>query len=349
MGHNIQLTTFSEPFITESGSRLSRPIVAWQSWGKLNKNRDNVVVICHALTGNTAADEWFSGLFGKDGALNPDEQFIICANVPGSCYGSTGPWSENPETGTPYRTDFPELTIRDLVRFQQQLLDELGVTGIELVIGGSMGGMQVLEFAVMDSRVRRAVPIAVGKAHTPWQIGISHVQRQAIYKDPNWKNGNYPKDQPPADGLSIARQMAMISYRSPDDYEQKFGRTLQDGSDIYQVESYLNYQGRKLCDRFDALSYIYLTKAMDSHDISRGRPSHAAAINQITIPVQVIGINSDVLYPTEEQKELARLLPNARYKEITSPHGHDAFLIDFDQINQIVAPFLNTTLTTEAN
>lgn len=349
MAKQIQKTSFSEPFITESGDKLPDPIIAWQSWGTLNTNRDNVVIICHALTGNTAADEWFSGLFTEDGILNPNKQFIICANVPGSCYGSTGPWSQNPDTGTPYRTDFPELTIRDIVRFQQQLLDDLGINGIQLVIGGSMGGMQVLEFAVMDSRVRHAVPIAVGKAHKPWQIGISHVQRQAIYSDPRWKNGKYPKDQPPKNGLSIARQIAMISYRSPDDYDQKFGRNLQDGSDQYQVESYLDYQGQKLCDRFDALSYVYLTKAMDSHDLARGRSSYAAVLQQVNIPVQIIGIDTDVLYPTEEQKELVQLLPNARYDEIISPHGHDAFLIDFDQINQIVAPFLNSKSKTEVS
>lgn len=341
----INSITFDEPFITEGGETILRPTITYQSWGKPNKSRDNAVFVCHALTGNTAADEWFGGLFGPDKTLNPEEQFIVCANVLGSCYGSIGPTSINPETGDPYRADFPKITIRDMVRLQQRLADALRISGIEMLIGGSMGGMQALEWCIMDDRPQSAVLIGMGKAHRPWAIGISQNQRQAIYNDPNWHNGYYSDDQPPKKGLALARKIAMISYRHQDDYRQKFGRKLQAGNDQFEVESYLDYQGQKLVDRFDAVSYVRLTQAMDSHDVARNRPSYEEILGQVEIPVLVVGINSDLLYPEDEQHELAAMLPNSRYRKILSPHGHDAFLIEFDQLNKIIKPFLIETPT----
>ncbi|MDZ7695143.1 MAG: homoserine O-acetyltransferase [Balneolaceae bacterium] len=330
MNEGISKYKLNQPFITESGFEFPKPVIAYKTWGKLNEARDNVVLICHALTGNAAADEWFPGLFKTGGVLDTDRYYVICTNVLGSCYGSTGPWSSNPDTGKSYRADFPEITIRDIVRYQQQFLDEININGIETVIGGSMGGMQALEFAIMDDRVRSAVPIAMGKAHSSWQIGISHAQRQAIYADPGWKDGYYEKGEGPEKGLSAARMIAMISYRCQQDFENKFGRELQPGyEDLYKVESYLNYQGQKLVDRFDALTYICLTKAMDTHDAARGRTSYKKLLASVEIPVLVIGINSDLLYPTNEQKELAELLNNGHYEEIHSEYGHDAFLIEF--------------------
>jgi homoserine O-acetyltransferase/O-succinyltransferase len=340
-------TKLSKPFTTESGHTFAAPEVAFKTWGKLNKSRDNVILICHALTGNADADDWFPGLFEENGLIDMDEHFVICINVPGSCYGSIGPSTINPETGNPYQGHFPEITIRDMVRFQQQVLDELEIKGIEVVIGGSMGGMQALEFAIMDSRVRAAIPIAMGKAHTPWAIGISHVQRQAIYNDPDWNDGFYNSKSPPERGLANARMMAMLTYRAPSDYEQKFGRNLQDGTDEYQVESYLSYQGEKLINRFDANSYVILTRSMDTHDVARGRKNYKEVLGQIKIPVLIVGIDTDLLYPVSEQKELHELIPNSEYREITSPHGHDAFLIEFEQLNKITKKFLKK-LKTEA-
>lgn len=339
--YNIIQTQLGKPFITESGFQFEEVDVAFKTWGKLNQNRDNVILICHALTGNPDADQWFPGLFKDDGLIRIDDHFVICINVPGSCYGSAGPASINPKTGKAYQASFPEITIRDMVRFQQQVLDELEIQGIEIVIGGSMGGMQALEFAVMDPRIRAAVPIAMGKAHTPWAIGISHVQRQAIYSDPHWNNGFYHTASPPNRGLANARMMAMLTYRAPSDYEQKFGREPQPDSDLFQVESYLNYQGKKLTSRFDANSYVVLTKAMDTHDIARGRRSYSEVLGKLDIPILVIGIDTDLLYPTNEQKELAGLIPKCEYAEINSPHGHDAFLIEFNQLNKITKKFLN--------
>lgn len=342
MNQGITKTRLAQPFVTESGFRFENPEVAYKTWGTLNESRDNVVLICHALTGHAAADEWFPGLFGEGRVADCSKNFIICINVPGSCYGSLGPWSVDPKTGEPYRSAFPEITIRDMVRFQQQVLDQLGIRGIELVIGGSLGGMQALEFSVMDRRIRSAVLIAMGKAHTPWAIGISHAQRAAITSDIKWKQGNYDREDGPFNGIAAARMMAMITYRTPGDYNLKFGRKLQNEDGQFQVESYLNYQGEKLAKRFDALSYIILTRAMDTHDISRGRGRFEEVLNRVEIPVQVVGINSDHLYPVEEQIELASLLPNSRFHEIRSDYGHDAFLIEFEQLNNIIKPFTET-------
>ncbi|MEX0649115.1 MAG: homoserine O-acetyltransferase [Balneolaceae bacterium] len=342
MNKGITKTTLNKPFVTESGFRFENPEAAYKTWGTLNKTKDNVILICHALTGHAAADEWFPGIFGKNNICDPSKNYIICINVPGSNYGSVGPWSLNPETGSPYRANFPPITIRDMVRFQIQLLDQLGIRKIKLVIGGSLGGMQALEFTVMDKRINSAALIAMGKEHTPWAIGISQAQRAAIYADPKWNGGNYDPKDGPASGLAAARMMAMITYRTPQNYEKKFGRNLQGKNDLFQVESYLNYQGEKLASRFDALSYVILTKAMDSHDVARGRGKVDEVLNQVEIPVRVIGIDSDHLYPVNEQKELAALLPNGRYHEIQSAYGHDAFLIEFEQLNTILRPFTQT-------
>ncbi|MDX1591136.1 MAG: homoserine O-acetyltransferase [Balneolaceae bacterium] len=342
MNEGITITTLDKPFTTESGHRFEKAEAAYKTWGRLNEKADNAVVICHALTGHAAADEWFPGLIGPGCAADPDEDFIICINVPGSCYGSLGPWSINPKTGKPYRGDFPEITIRDMVQFQIQLLDQLGIHGIKRVIGGSLGGMQALEFCIMDpERVHSAVLMAMGKAHTPWAIGISHAQRAAITGDADWKGGFYEKDEGPSGGIAAARMMAMITYRTPEDYNRKFGRKLQNEDGQFQVESYLNYQGEKLAKRFDALSYVILTFAMDTHDVSRGRGSFEDVLGNVNIPIQLIGVDSDHLYPIAEQKELASLLPNGRFAEIHSDFGHDAFLIEWEQMNRVIQDFDN--------
>jgi len=350
MNENIVITKLKTPFTTEKGSVVKQAEVAYKTWGTLNKQRDNAVVICHALTGHAAADEWFPGIFGKGRLCDPEEHFIICINVPGSSYGTLGPWSVNPETGKPYRGDFPTISIRDMVQFQMLLLDQLEIKGIKTVIGGSMGGMQALEFSIMDKRVQSAILIAMGMHHSPWAIGISEAQRGAIYADKNWNNGFYNRNNPPSDGLSAARMMAMITYRTPENYNSKFGRNPQAGEENqFQVESYLNYQGKKLASRFDALSYVTLTKAMDTHDIARDRGSAEDVLSKIDIPVQVISITSDRLYPPSEQQELTRLLPRADYSEIESEYGHDAFLIEFEQLNNIINPFISKISSNQKN
>ncbi|HET8866100.1 MAG TPA: homoserine O-acetyltransferase [Gracilimonas sp.] len=342
MNKDIKIKTLNKSWTTESGYTFSAVDIAWKSWGTLNEDRDNVILICHALTGHAAADEWFNGLFDEDGILDPKKQFILCINVPGSCYGSTGPTSINPKTGTAWQGDFPEITIRDIVTFQQLLLDEWNIRGIELALGGSMGGMIVLEFALMDERVKSAAIFVMGKSHSPWSIGISHAQRLAIYADENWEDGFYDPEHPPAKGLAAARAMAMITYRAPENYEKKFGREIHPEKKIYQVESYLNYQGQKLTERFDANTYIILSKAMDSHDVSRGRGSFKEVLGNLNKPVLIVGFDSDRLYPIEEQRELAALLPHAQLAELGSPFGHDAFLIEFEQLNRQLNTFYHS-------
>ncbi|MFV1883161.1 MAG: homoserine O-acetyltransferase MetX [Balneola sp.] len=338
---NLKTHSFSKPFTTESGFTFETPEVAYHTWGELNENKDNVILVIHALTGNSNIEDWFSGFFAEGSPVDLEKHFVICMNIPGSCYGSLNPWSTNPKTGAPYRGDFPVFTIRDIVRFQQQLLDVFEIKSIEFVIGGSYGGMIALEFVLMDERIKHACIVAMGKSHSPWAIGISHAQRLALYADPKWNNGFYERGNPPADGLAAARAMAMITYRTPQNYEQKFGRDFNKDKKLFEVESYLEYQGQKLVDRFDAMTYDRLTKSMDTHDVSRNRGSFEEVLGSITIPVLVMGIDSDKLYPTLEQKELAELIPNAIYKEINSPYGHDAFLIEFEQINEHLNSFLN--------
>lgn len=336
--------SFETPFVTESGYELEHPEIAYRSWGKLNASKNNAIIVCHALTGNTNADDWFAGLFGKNKPLDPDKHFILCPNILGSCYGSTGPTSINPKTGKAYQADFPEITIRDIVRFNQQLIDEFEISGIEMVIGGSLGGMTALEWAMMDERVRSVVTIAMGKAHTAWAIGISEAQRMAIKADKNWNDGFYTEENPPNKGLAAARAMAMITYRSPENYEQKFGREINSEKQFFQVESYLNYQGKKLTDRFDANTYITLSKAMDTHDVSRNRGNFEKILGNLTKPVLVVGFESDKLYPVEEQKELAELLPNGTLAILNSPYGHDAFLIEFGQLTKQLNSFTHSLI-----
>lgn len=337
---NFSLHTSQKSFVTEQGFRFARLDFAYHTWGKLNANRDNIVLICHALTGNSDAEDWFSGLFHESSFIDLDKHFVVCINNLGSCYGATGPWSINPASGKAYRADFPDVTIRDLARYHQLFLDDFGINGIELVIGGSMGGMIALELAIIDQRIKSLCLMAMGKSHSAWAIGISHAQRMAIYADKNWKDGWYEKDKPPAKGLAAARSLAMITYRTSKNYRQKFDRDFNKEKEIFEVESYLSYQGKKLVSRFDALSYIRLTQAMDTHDIARDRFSAEQVLSSLNIPVLVIGVESDLLYPTNEQKELAALIPNAIYKEINSPYGHDAFLIEFEQINKFMFSFI---------
>jgi homoserine O-acetyltransferase len=337
-------------FTTEQGAVLPSPRIAYRSWGSMNEDRSNVVVIFHALSGSADADDWFGPLFGPNAMADPSTDFILCANVVGSCYGSSNASDPHPEDGQAWGLRFPAISIRDMVRLQQQLLDHLKVREVKLAVGGSMGAMQAMEFCLLDHRVQRAVFMAAGLKHSAWAISWNHLQRQAIQNDPAWKNGQYDPRFAPSEGLSLARQIAMLSYRSFSDYEEKFGRRTQESlippstlAPYFQAESYLNYQGRKMVSRFDARAYYYLTLALDSHDVLRGRSFSAKEVlSRISIPVLVLGIDSDVLYPIEEQKEIAELLPQGRFGGISSKHGHDAFLIEFDQVLQHYDAFMHS-------
>ncbi len=329
-----------EPFLCELGGTLPSLCVAYRTWGNLNERRDNVVLICHALTGSADADGWWDGMFSKGGAFDETSDFIICSNVLGSCYGTTGPLSANPLTGRHYGPDFPPITIRDMVHVQRRLLASLGIDKVKLAVGASLGGMQVLEWGFLYPEVVDALmPMGASGRHSAWCIAQSEAQRQAIYADRDWNYGWYSEDLPPAKGLAAARMMAMCTYRSFENFQTRFGREIQKGS-TFKAESYLHHQGRKLVERFDANTYVILTKAMDMHDLARSRGVYEEVLASMKLPVEILSIYSDVLYPREEQEELARYMPNSRLLYLHEPYGHDAFLIDVETVSRMVREFL---------
>jgi homoserine O-acetyltransferase len=338
----------------DCGETLKDVDVCYKTWGTLNADKSNTVVVSHALTGNCSLDSWWGGLLGPGKPFDTDKYFVVCANVLGSCYGSCGPLSHNPSTKRPYGGEFPTVTIRDTVKCHAKLLsDGLGITDVLCAVGGSMGGMQTLEWLwAEDVRVRSAVPIACGGRHTPWQIGMSELQRQAIYSDLNWQGGYYTAESRPDRGLKVARMIAMLSYRTHHSYQTKFGRKVQsvDGfpagekkwnADPFQVESYLRHQGNTFLQRdFDAKSYVVLTDQMDTHDLARNRGEYVEVLGSMKKPCCVVGISSDVLYPPVEQEELHELLPNSELHIIDSYEGHDGFLLEQAHIGPIVQNFL---------
>ncbi|MEO0997685.1 MAG: homoserine O-acetyltransferase [Pseudomonadota bacterium] len=323
----------------ESGAVLPGLTLAYRTWGRLDPAAPDAVLICHALTGSADADDWWPGMIGDGLALDPARDFIVCSNVIGGCYGSSGPLTTAAGGDRRYGGDFPQVTVRDMVQAQRRLLDALGVRRLKLVVGPSLGGMQVLEWAAtFPERVESIAPIGVSGRHSAWCIGISAAQREAIYNDPAWQGGHYSDASPPAQGLAAARMMAMVSYRSFDNLAERFGRGREDSGE-FSVESYLRYQGAKLNGRFDAVSYVRLTEAMDSHDVARGRGDYPAVLGTIAQPALVVSVSSDVLYPPREQRELAEALPNADYRVLESPHGHDGFLIDTAELGFMIKDF----------
>jgi homoserine O-acetyltransferase/O-succinyltransferase len=348
------LTLFppDSPFVMDSGRALAPATVAYETYGELNAAGDNAVLVCHALTGNAhaagfASDDprsagWWEPLIGPGRGLDTSRDFVICSNFLGSCYGTTGPVSVNPSTGKQYGPDFPQMTVRDMVRLQKALLDHLGVKSLRTVIGGSLGGMQVLEWGVMyPDVVRSMIPVATAVQHSPWCIGLNDIARQAIMNDPAWLGGRYEPSAQPRAGLSLARQVAMMSYRSDVSFLARFGRGRHsDMTNLFQVESYLRYQGDRLVNRFDANTYIAITRAMDLHDVALGRGEMRDVLGRLGMPVLCIGISSDILYPVHEQKTIAGMIPGSTYRELSSPHGHDSFLIEYDQLAAIVREFL---------
>ena len=327
------------PFVLEGGGALPQLCVAYRTWGTLDADGANAVVICHALTGSADADRWWTRMFGPGRAFDPERDFVICSNLLGSCYGTTGPASMDPGTGRPYLARFPAVTVRDMVEVQHALVTSLGVRRVRMVIGGSLGGMQVLEWALLHpDMVDSLAFIASTARHSAWAIGLSEAQRQTIFADPRWREGQYALEDPPSAGLAAARMQAMLTYRSAPSFEERFGRRPQ-AEDVFAVESYLRYQGRQLVDRFDAATYVVLTRAMDTHDVTRGRGDLDQVLRSIRQPTLVVSIDSDVLYWPAEQREVARLVPGARFAVLDSPQGHDAFLIDVDRLSDLVAEF----------
>lgn len=325
-----------QPFVLESGEVLPGLEVAYRSWGRLSPAADNAVVICHALTGSADADDWWGDFFGPGKSLDPEHDFIVCANVLGGCYGTTGPTSLAPD-GKPWGGRFPRVTIRDQVRAQIALADALGIRHIRFVIGGSLGGLQALEWAVLDaSRVGAVVSIAAAGRHSPWCVAWSETQRLALASDPKYCDGHYDLTDPPLAGLAAARAIAMLTYRSHRSLGDRFGRALgkeafgerASAPDDLAVKGWLRHHGHSLVERFDANSYRRLIDAMDTHDLARDRGDYASVLQEIRKPVLIGSIATDGLYVPDDQAELLEHLPHAEWLAIESRHGHDGFLID---------------------
>ena len=359
---HVALHSPADPFRLESGATLAPVTVAYETYGSLNAHGDNAILVCHALTGSAHAagfsspdprsEGWWEPMIGPGKPLDTSRYCVICTNFLGGCYGTTGPTSVNPSAGIPFGMTFPEYTVRDMIRLQKSLLDRLGVTRLKTVIGGSLGGMQVLEWPLLyPGTVETIIPIATASRHSAWCIGLNDLSRQAIMLDPEWKLGTYDPGHQPGRGLSIARQIAMVSYRSDVSFQERFGRDRTGETDQepehlamhdprFQVERYLRYQGKKLVDRFDANTYLYITWAMDGHDVSRGRGTVKEVLGSIRQRALCIGISSDILYPAHEQRAIASALPRGVYREIDAPYGHDSFLIAYDQLGPLVHEFL---------
>ncbi|QJB37558.1 homoserine O-acetyltransferase [Chitinophaga oryzae] len=323
------------PFRLESGQVLPELQIAYHTYGTMNADGSNVVWVCHALTANSDAADWWSGLIGHGRVIDPAQHFIVCANIIGSCYGSSGPHTVNPATGQPWYTSFPAVTIRDMVQAHRLLREHLQIQQISLLVGGSMGGYQVLEWALTEpERIKRLFLLCTGAAESAWGIAIHTAQRLAIEADASWQD---PAPHAGARGLKAARAIGMVTYRN----YQTFMRTQSDPdkekTDHFRASSYIEYQGEKLVKRFNAQSYWLLTKAMDSHNIARGRHEDiTTSLSHIQQPVLLIGISSDLLCPPEEQRLLATYLPDTSYHEIDSSYGHDGFLIEFEKIGKIL-------------
>ena len=325
---------YPHSFPLECGRQLAGFQLAYSTYGTLNAAQDNVVWICHALTANANAAEWWEGVVGKDKLFDPEVHFIVCANVLGSCYGSTHSLSTNPETGEPYYHDFPLLTIRDMVGALDLLRKHLKIERIHTCIGGSLGGQQALEWAIIQpGLIENLVLMATNARHSAWGIAFNESQRLAIQADPTWQES---RPDAGSAGLKAARSIALLSYRNYDTYDTTQTEPEDQKIDHFRASSYQQYQGDKLVRRFNAFAYWTLSKTMDSHHVGRGRAGIIPALQQIRSRTLVLGIGSDILFPVEEQHFLTKHIPGATYEEIHSQYGHDGFLIEHEQITRIL-------------
>ena len=335
--NEVKILRHTKPFPLAGGETLPSIDIAYCTYGKLNKKKDNVVWICHALTANADALDWWDGLVGKGKIFDPAQYFIICSNTLGSCYGATCPSSINPATGTAYHKDFPLITIQDIVNYHDILRQHLKIDQIEVLIGGSMGGQQVLEWAVAKPTLfHHVIPIATNAKHSPWAIAFNESQRMALEADPtlftNLPNAGHK-------GLEAARAIAILSYRHYITYEES-QQDKHSKLEGFRATSYQKYQGLKLRKRFEPLAYYALSKAMDSQDIGRGRGGVKKALKQIKAKTLVISLDTDVLFPPVEQKLIAKYIKGAKYKKVKSKYGHDGFLIEYPQLEKMIGKFL---------
>ena len=359
-----QFFEYKGSFVLESEAELDGFVLVYETYGRLTDERDNAILICHALSGDSHAAGWYGGdkkpgwwedMIGPGKAFDTDKYFIICSNAIGGCKGSTGPGSIDPKAGSPFRLGFPVVTIGDMVYAQALLIDHLGIECILCAVGGSMGGMQALQWCVSyPDRIRSCIPIAATYRHSPLQIAFDEVGRQSIMADPKWEGGNYPEGGGPDAGLAVARMIGHITYMSDKSMERKFGRQLKKKeygyvfTQEFEVEGYLRYHGDSFIQRFDANSYLYITKAMDYFDLQRDRSlaqvfSHVKNMNFL-----IIAFSSDWLYPPYQSKEIVKALKmnglDVTYCEISSDYGHDAFLIEFEEETILIKHFLEKVM-----
>ncbi len=364
ISHQAGTYTFKN-FELINGGSLDEVSIFFETWGSLNEDCDNAILIAHSLTGTSHAasgekdpeEGWWEFLIGPGKPFDTSKYFVVCSNVLGGCSGSTGPSSINPETGQPYGIDFPAVAIRDMVNSQKKLTDFLGIRRLLTVTGGSMGGMQALEWAATyPGMVESIIPIAVPGRAYPQSIAFRKAQRKAITNDPDWRNGNYYNDTYPEKGIELARLIGFITYRTEKEFAGKFGRKTENEkfSNLegrFEVEKYLEYQGKKLSRWFDPNTYLYLSKAMDLHDMGFGYNSYEVGVRQITAKVMMIGLRTDMLFPVHQQKEVVKILKTSNndvfYKEVETVYGHDAFLLEKEQISDIIRNFLNEKVHTE--
>ncbi|WP_320017787.1 homoserine O-acetyltransferase [Labilibaculum manganireducens] len=329
----------------ESGECLKELELTYHTYGEYDPQRNNVIWVCHALTANSDVFDWWEGLFGENDFFNPKDYFIVCDNTLASCYGSTGPLSKNPDNGQAYYHDFPQLTVRDLVGAHEILRKHLKIERIHMMIGSSLGGMQAMEWAyLLNGKLDNLVILASNAKHSPWGIAFNESQRMSIEVDPTWKESN---DEAGLNGMRVARSIALLSYRTYSTYDHSQQENEEGKTDHYRASSYQRYQGEKLARRFNAYSYWHLSKIMDSHNIGRGRNGLVSALNEIKSRTLVIGVNSDQIFPIQEQRFIADNIPNAEFLEINSIYGHDGFLLEQEQLTEVLKTFLNDNKTNE--
>lgn len=333
-----QIFKYNQLFRLESGGELPSLEIAYHTYGELNNNKNNVIWICHALTASSDAADWWSGLVGAGKVFDTKKYFIVCANILGSCYGSSGPLSVNPNSGRKYYSEFPQVTLRDMVNPHILLRKHLGIEKILIGAGGSMGAYQILEWAVMEPKIfERTVLMNTSARESAWGIAIHTAQRLAIEADATWKK---EADDAGHKGLKAARAIGMLTYRNYETFIEQQTDDNHNKLDNHKASSYINYQGDKLVKRFNAYSYWLLTKSMDSHNLARGRKKLEDVLKSIKTKTLVIGMSSDILCPNAEQKFLARHLSNASLKIVDSSYGHDGFLIEWEKLSKAISSFL---------
>lgn len=334
----MKIYHYKEPLVLENGAGLKELHIAYHTWGTINEKKDNVIWICHALTANSNAQEWWPNLIGEGLLFDTTNYFIVCDNILGSCYGTTGPSSINPDTAAPYYHSFPSITIRDMVKAHEVLRQYLGIQKIHLLVGGSMGGYQAMEWCIMKpALIKNLFLITTSAKETAWGIGIHTAQRMAIELDSSWKESGAKSGN---EGLKIARAIGMLTYRSYESFVKTQTDEDSDKLDHFKASSYLVYQGNKLANRFSAYSYWVLTKAMDTHNIARGREELTSVLKAIRAKTFVIGITSDLLCPVQEQQAIAEYIPDAIFVAINSIYGHDGFLVETEAITHHLSAWL---------